>query len=441
MHSDTFGNSQNSRRDGHGHALRGLVSSLADSEKGTQSSNTVPSIYIPDGSSRILRTGIDSLYLSFRGELAEDTSIRLNKLKELARSDFSSRTSLAQIKLHEHLFEVAGNGRHPFAYILADAWYRLEVSKKDAKSAPLAHCRIASELLTTRGPDWAVADLWKVVTALGALSEPPSVSRGDLCVDFVTDYPINQIQNNEWVTKARRFDSHIDERRFSGFSIAAGSPLSARMYNKSLELKKHPRPYLERIWLDAGWDGVSDVWRLEYQLRRQALRDLGVVRYSDLAASLAGIWDYCTHKWLRHTQPLAGDGNQSRWPLSVLWQLLQSAQWSGINEVQRINSERSRGPSDRSLFVNGLAPLTSFMARDGYLDAAEGAMAYVDAARQYHDRNAIQTGVDFENYVSAKIRDKSKTYNTAMNAPLDEGVHPADKAVADEYRKRSDGDY
>jgi hypothetical protein len=440
MHSDT--NVFNgSRRDGHAHASRVLASPVAGFGQGTQSSNTVPSTYIHDGSSRILRTGIDSLYLSFKGELAEETSIRLNKLKELARDDLGSRTSLAQIKLHDHLFEVAGNGRHPFAYILSDAWYRVEVSKKDAKSAPLAHGRIASELLTTCGPDWAVGDLWKVIAAIGALSEPPSVSRGDLCVDFVTDYPIDQIQNSEWVTKARRFDSHIDERRFSGLSIAAGSPLSARLYNKTLEMKKNPRPYLERLWRDAGWDGVSDVWRLEFQLRRQALRDLRVSRYSDLADSLAGIWAYCTQKWLRHTQPLGADRNQSRWPLSPLWLLLQGAQWSGVNDVQRINSERSRGPSDRSLFVNGLSPLTSFMARDGYLDAGEASKAFMDAAKQFHDRNANQTGVDFENYVSTKVREKRKTFNTAQNAPLDEGIHPADKAVANEYRKRSDGDY
>lgn len=213
------------------------------------------------------------------------------------------------------------------------------------------------------------------------------------------------------------------------------------LYNKTLEMKKNPRPYLERLWRDAGWDGVTDVWRLEFQLRRQALRDLRVVRYSDLADSLAGIWAYCTQKWLRHTQPLGADRNQSRWPLSPLWLLLQGAQWSGINDVQRINSERSRGPSDRSLFVNGLSPLTSFMARDGYLDAGEASKAFMDAAKQFHDRNANQTGVDFENYVSAKVREKRKTFNTAQNAPLDEGVHPADKAVANEYRKRSDGDY
>ncbi|MCP5329819.1 MAG: hypothetical protein H7A07_02575 [Pseudomonadales bacterium] len=379
--------------------------------------------------------------------MADDVSIRLKKLKELARSELDDRSSLAQIRLHEHLFEVSGNGRHPFAFVLADGWYRIELAKKDAKLTPMAHCRIASEILTTLGPDDAVHDLSKVISAIGILSEPPSVSRADLCVDFVSDYPLDAILNDQWVTKARRFDSHIDERRFSGFSIAAGSPLSARLYNKTLEMKKNPRPYLLNLWRNSGWDGVSDVWRLEFQLRRQALRDLSVVRYFDLMDSLAGIWRYCTHEWLRHTLPNEADGNQSRWPLSSFWLLMQSAPWTGLNEVVRVDSERSRGPSDRHLFINGLSALTSFMARDGYLDAGEAAAAYVDAAKEYHDSQAFDkdgkkgTGIDFENYVLTKIREKRKVFNTGKNTPLDGGIHPADKAVADEYRKRSDGDY
>ena len=448
MHSDNR-KTKTSQREGQIHAPRVLASSVVGSSQGTQSSNTVPSTYIPSDSSRILRTGIDSLYLSFQGEMADDISIRLNKLKELARSDLSGKASLSQITLHDHLFEVSGNGRNPFAFVLTDKWYRVEVSKQGAKSVPLAHCRISSELLTNAGPDFAVHDLSKVISEIGALSDLPSVSRGDLCADFVTDYPLESIHDGELVTKAKKFDYHIDQRQFSGVSVASGAILSARLYNKTLEMKKNPRPYLEELWRNAGWDGVSDVWRLEYQFRRQALRDLGVIRYSDLINSLAGLWEYCTHHWLRHTIPNPADTNQTRWLPSSLWLLMQSAPWSGVNEVHRVNSERSRGPTDRSLFINGLSTLTSFMARENILNAGEAASAYVEAAREYHNALAYAsetgtgkgTGIDFENYVLTKIREKRKAYNTAKNLPLDDGAHPADKAVADEYRKRSNGDY
>tara|TARA_R110002167_G_scaffold89012_1_gene239925 strand:+ start:5539 stop:6684 length:1146 start_codon:yes stop_codon:yes gene_type:complete len=379
----------------------------------------------------------------------EDIAIRLKRLKELAKSEFASRNSLAQLKLNDHLFEVSGNGRNPYAFIIADAWFRIEIAKQGAKTVPMAYSKIASACLTTSGPDEVVHDLSKVISAIGALSEPPSVSRADLCVDFITDYPLDSIQNSEWVTRAKNFDNHIASRRFSGISIASGSPLSARLYSKTLEMQKNPRPYLEELWRQQGWDGVSEVWRLEFQFRRQALRDLNVVRYTDLIESLASIWRYSTFEWLRHTTSNSTDLNQSRWPSSALWQALQAAPWSGLNEVKRVNSERSRGPTDRSLFINGLSTLTSFMARANLLDAGEAALAYVEAAREYHNKLAFRSetgsgkgsGVDFENYVLTKVREKRKAYNMVRNLPLDGSTHPADKDYADEYRKRSNGDY
>ena len=59
--------------------------SQSSPSKGTPSSNTVPSQYNSDPF--ILRFGIDSLYLSYKGELSEAAENNLSKLKELAQSD------------------------------------------------------------------------------------------------------------------------------------------------------------------------------------------------------------------------------------------------------------------------------------------------------------------------------------------------------------------
>ena len=48
--------------------------------------------------------------------------------------------------------------------------------------------------------------------------------------------------------------------------------------------------------------------------------------------------------------------------------------------------------------------------------------------------------VDFEEYFRQKVESKQRSYNTAENKPLDGGIHPADKAVAREYRKLSNGE-
>lgn len=410
------------------------------SSMGTQSSNTVPSTSITTYNTKILRTGIDSLYLSYQGDLTAESSIQLTELKKIAQSTDPKTVSLAQIPLNGHIFEVKDRGRHPFAFILNDNWYRIEIAKLGAVRTPLAHVQVMSELLTEYGVDSAVSDLNDIVNKLGVLVESPAVSRLDLCVDFVTDYPLAYIIDADWVTRAKDMDRYTVERAFSGWVIGIGGNIVARLYNKTLEMKKKPRPYLEILHRECGWDEIADVWRLEFQFRREALRELGIHHFSSLKESLAGLWTYASSDWLRLTLPSETDKTQSRWPTACVWEVLQRAKWSGDNAISRLPVEKGRPPSDRSLFVNGMGGLTSFMARDGYSDPIEGVHAYIRSAKKYHDDREYMTDYDFHGYLAQKVALKVKAYNTYRNMPENQNLHPSDKAVADAYRKLSDGE-
>ena len=407
---------------------------------GTQSSNTVPSTSINTYSTKILRTGIDSLYLSYQGDLLEASSIRLIELKKMAQSPDPRIVALAQMPINKHVFEVKDRGRHPFAFILNDNWYRIEIAKLGAVRTPLAHVQVMSELLTEYGVESAVSDLNNIVNHLGILSDSPAVSRLDLCVDFVTDFPLAEIVETDWVTRAKDMDRYTVQRTFSGWVIGIGGNIVARLYNKTLEMRKKPRPYLEKLHRECGWDGLSDVWRLEFQFRREALRELGIIYFSSLKDSLAGLWTYASNDWLRLTLPNDSDKTQSRWPTACVWEALKQAQWSGEKSISRLPVEKGRPPSDRSLFVNGLSGLTSFMARDGYSDPIEGVHAYIRSAKQYHDDREYMTDYDFHGYLAQKVALKVKAYNTYRNMPENQNIHPSDKAVADAYRKLSDGE-
>lgn len=411
-----------------------------DKSQGTQSSNTVPFTSIKSYNTKILRTGIDSLYLSYQGDLSEESSIRLTELKKLAQSNDPSTVSLAQIALDSHVFEVKDRGRHPFAFILSDNWYRIEIAKLGAIRTPLSHVQVMSQLLTEYGVASAVSDLNDIVHKLGIVTASPAVSRLDLCVDFVTDYPLADIVDADWVTRAKDMDRYTVQRTFSGWVIGVGGNLSARLYNKTLEMTKKPRPYLEQIHRESGWDGYSDVWRLEFQFRREALRELGIISFSSLKESLAGLWHYASSDWLRLTLPNQSDKTQSRWPTACVWEVLQQAHWSGDDTVSRVPVEKGRPPSDRSLFINGISGLTSFMAREGYSDPIEGVHQYIQSAKQFHDNREHMTGFDFHGYIGQKVALKVKGYNTYLNMPEDQTIHPSNKAVADEYRKQSDGE-
>ncbi|MBL4571865.1 MAG: hypothetical protein JKY86_02180 [Gammaproteobacteria bacterium] len=424
-----------------------------EDDKGTKPSNTVPPTSINQSSTRILRTGVDSLYLSYQGDMHADAAIRLSELKHLAQSDKGSDAVLAQFKVGDQLLEVLGHGRPPYTYVLVDGWFRLEVAKEDAVRLPMAYCKIASSLLTAMGHDSAVDALNNVISAIGSTDSQPNVSRIDICADFTTDHPLDQLAEREFVTKARSFSRHTVAREFSGFSFSAGSPTSGRLYNKTLEMvsKNRPRPDLELQWRQSGWDGVQDVWRLEFQFRRETLAAFKLVPYKDAVSALPDLWKYATRNWIRHTLPSSTDDTQSRWSTSPFWKSIQGAEWDeGIpNSMSRTYPDKGRTPSDKFLFVNGLSTLTSFAAKEGYINAGEAMEAYLEAAREFHDNRSGESAakgrkkgadVDFAEYFRQKIESKRRSYNTAENRPLDDGVHPADKAVAREYKKRSDGE-
>ncbi len=409
------------------------------SSKGTPSSNTVPSNCNNPYKTKILRNGIDSLYLSYHGALSLEGSLKLTELKKLAQSDDPRKVALAQHRKGSHIFDVSDKGSNPFAYVLRDNWYRISIAKHGNTRTPLAYAQISSELLTSEGVDIATANLSSIVQSLGTTTDSPSVSRVDLCVDFITDYPLDVITESDWVTKAKEMHRHIVQRQFSGWSIGTRKKMSARLYDKTLEMKKNPRPYLEQLWKKSGWDGIQPVWRLEFELRRDLLREFGVISIESLNEHLAGLWQYTSRDWLRLAVPNPKDKTQSRWLTTDLWQTLQSTQWSGESELSRIPVQKGRPPSDKTLFVNGISAYTSFMAREGIVNPSDGAHAFFQAARDYHDNREYFTGITFNDYVEQKIALKVKSYNSGVNQPIDTQEHPADKAVADAYRDQSDG--
>lgn len=152
-----------------------------------------------------------------------------------------------------------------------------------------------------------------------------SISRVDVCCDFecfedgasveqfLSDYicerfykenqpRVHAIRDNI-VTEVRTNKAHGTDtpRRRVWNSLSWGSNKSlikTRIYNKTYEMKcaKH-KEYICSVWRAAGWDGKSDVWRLEFQINastdwassiqgenfRVELREVGDKR-------LLGIW-------------------------------------------------------------------------------------------------------------------------------------------------------
>jgi len=409
--------------------------------QGTPPCNTVPLKYNPE-KTKLLRYGVDSLYLSYPGVMNEDWDKKLAKLKMLAQMEDDLSQSIAQVAICEHLFEVRDKGAGRFSYVLVDNAYRIQASNSRSKSLPLAYVQISSEFLSHAGIEKAEEALRHIVNSLGVVEEPANISRVDLFADFSADYQMDAFEPlRDWVTRVETMSLHYSHGRFSGWSFGSGGDIVARLYDKTLEIEKKSRKfYLHDLWNAAGWDGISQVWRMEFEAKRNALVSLNLPKLSNLLPNQAALWRYLTENWLRLTVPTETDSNRARWSNHPLWDFISDAFSSQGEQPKLERFNTARLPEDERLFVHGLGGLTSFMASRGIEDLSEGVGEYLQQAKKYHVKRSGFKHDGMERYIGKKVKAKNRRYNTVKNAQ----TSPADirKTAEDAkaYQRAKDGD-
>jgi hypothetical protein len=410
------------------------------SGSGAPSSNIAPSNYITlTKDAQILRFGVDSLYLSYPGDLASDWEQRLEGLKLAAQAQEDAEKAVAQVKIGNHLFEVSGKGQQRFPYVLINNCFRIQLSRTSSKSMPLAYVQLSSELLTTLSVQEAVQNLNFIIQSFGLVTGEPQISRADIFVDFTCPaLAMDSWRSSDWITRAHKIWAHYERRIFSGWSIGLGGNIGARLYNKTLELEKSKKDYLKPLWHIAGWDGLCPIWRLEFEFHREALKELGILEIEHLISNIAGLWRYACTDWLRLAIPNDNDSNQTRWPNHPLWDFLTAVDWHDQQApaLRRIRKERI--PCDESLFINGLGGITSFMARHGIEDLGEGFAEFLAHAEHFHEHKGRRQGKGLSHYIRDKVKAKGRKYNTLDTRDkkrLDKESHEQAQA----YRRAKDG--
>jgi hypothetical protein len=199
-------------------------------ELDTQPSNTV-SNNCNGEYFKALRWGVDSLYLSYPGELLPDVDERLKALKVLAQSSDPLDQSLAQYPLGDHLFEVKSMAPRGFAFLLEDNAFRIQLSR--STKLPAAYVKISSGYLAHVGPRKAADALQALIDTLITPREPANVSRIDCYVDFVW---LGSMEWNReaWVTRGGGIDAYSEGGVFTGWVVGRGGVISARLYYKLL---------------------------------------------------------------------------------------------------------------------------------------------------------------------------------------------------------------
>jgi hypothetical protein len=386
---------------------------------------------------KYLRFGVDSLYLSYQGNLFPYIDQQLSDLKKLAQSDRPEQQVKAQIKLGEHLFEVKDKGTSMFSYVLEDNAFRIQLSRPN-KAVPMAYIKLSSEYLTHKLPADAEKHLYSLLKQLGNIESLAHVSRIDLFVDFVSYQNMEAWTREAWVTRASSVNAYAIDNRFTGWTIGLGGVIAARLYDKLYELITSNKAYLIPLWEYSGRKEGEPVWRLEFEFKRDFLKQKNLINLVDVLANLNGLWSYATTEWLKLTQPNHEDETRSRWPIHPMWQALSTIDWETSGGKLQSRFSNTRTPNKNAALHRAFTGLTTWMAIETQTDYELAIHPFFEDLYHYINNHAMNIGADFDTLIKEKVALKARQFNTIdVNAEIYEAY--VDEEVA-AYRKASDGE-
>jgi len=339
----------------------------------------------------VLSSGVDSLYVSFRGEVEVSRLDELEVLK--ARAQEAGHPQMVSLAI-ERVALVQANGWGSYRY-----WLRcgdFDVFVGQGRSLPAVYARVASSFIHEVGPNHALAEL-KSFVRLALQSEVPEAlcSRVDIYADFQGWVPRPR-DYERFVTRSRRNTSHVaihhDGRHFTGFTFGRDA-MAARLYDKGAEIAHSGKDWMRTFWGDR-LDPLRPVWRLEFQLRREVLAQCSLRDPDDAVEKRQDLWTYATH-WLSLRSPRPGK-RRTRWPVAVAWVHLSRATLGAPqNSLVRQRIRRH----DESVLVRGLAGYASSLAAvTGVNDLDVTMLLSRRRVAEYMDA----TGRDFRELVRAK---------------------------------------
>ncbi len=337
-----------------------------------------------------LSAGIDTAIFSFGGILLPDLVEVLDEAKEWARTYGKD----APFTLGGSDFLVKPGSLNLMRFRLDHEYGVIGVS--DRPSLPILRWQPRGAFLHSVGVagarDW-LRDRFAGVAHVG----PEQLSRVDLYADFQgLWFGPEEVEN--FVTRASRDTVRRTVGQFTGFEFGGRSRggMHARVYQKDVEIELKRGDYWRELWGPRYVPGDS-VWRIEYELHRDVLREFGVTDLSSVEGNLAGLWSYATTQWLSLREPTS-DQTRSRWPLDHRWTHVVAANhgWDTV-PLERVREiQRGRGLHEDLPYALGY--LERIAAHRGTADLGDA----LDYVRQHAPEYLRAKGTDFESESRAK---------------------------------------
>ena len=266
---------------------------------------------------RLLLHGIDTIQCAYYLE---------NHKNEVAHIDYALITRqkeyIRQSKKKDPVAVVLGNSEfllHPYG---SSSGYPIIISNNDFKiemgefNMPNFFVTFTSEALWRES---AFVLHEKFLGWADSVGYKPMIKESMSRVDFCFDYKLPEIDFNEdnFVSYSKKDSKHREGGAVQTFTLGKGDVV-LRVYDKIAEIRQQS----DKVWFFALWGVESDVWRIEWQIRKPILKVFGISTFDELQEKQGGLLYYLAYDHDTLRQP-NDDSNRSRWPLHPLWNDLQ----------------------------------------------------------------------------------------------------------------------
>jgi len=205
--------------------------------------------------------------------------------------------------MREMAYEVKPFGKEGYQWVLTSPEYAIKLGNWTApRSRPSAMIDFRSETLWMHGLVESIDRILTLLQSVGAHASNVRASRIDVCVDLMIQAGLwDRMLEDHAVTRARNKCARHNGRDFTGFEFG-GNEFRCRIYDKDLEIRQKSK----KVWMYDIWniDELPEqlrVIRVEFQLRREILRELGIDTIWSFVNHPRNLWAYCTHCWLKFT--------------------------------------------------------------------------------------------------------------------------------------------
>ncbi len=291
---------------------------------------------------RVLASGVDTLYVSF--DLMWEQTDFLDLLRDVKeRAVENEREGELWLGVGEGKDGWAANvkpfGVQGYEWLLTSADFNIRIGNwLEPSSRPSARVEISSEALWRMGVETVCSRVVRIFQTAGASIIRRLVSRADLCVDVLIPEGVWSSSLLDYaVTRARYTAAHRENGKLTGLSIGKGA-IGARLYDKPEEIRAQSgKVWMYKVWRIEEVPEGKRVIRVEFQLRREALKSLGLDTVEDFQNGAEGAWAYCTQKWLKfQSRPGEHANLRETFPW---WQVIQEAFARGQKGTPLIRAE------------------------------------------------------------------------------------------------------